>query len=243
MTSIETRLQKTRDSINEVALQCGRTGAVQLLAVSKTKPSSMIREAWHCGQRAFGENYVQEGADKVKELADLSDIEWHFIGPIQSNKSRLVAENFSWIHSIDRLKIARRINDQRPSNLPPVNICLQVNIDNQPTKSGLKPEEVDAVAEQVMRLPNVNLRGLMAIPAPNSDPEEQRKPLKAMKELLTHLQTRYPEQPLDTLSMGMSGDMDIAIQEGATIVRVGTAIFGARDYVTKEDSPKETSTK
>ncbi len=228
MTSIETRLQQTRDSINEVTLACHREDNVLLLAVSKTKPAEMIREAWHCGQRAFGENYVQEGADKVQGLTDLADIDWHFIGPIQSNKSRLVAENFHWVHTIDRLKIARRLSDQRPADMPALNVCLQVNIDHQPTKAGFNPDDVINAAKQVMALPNIKLRGLMTIPAPSDVPNEQRQPLKAMKALLTTLQTRYPDQPLDTLSMGMSGDMVTAIEEGATIVRIGTAIFGAR---------------
>ncbi|CAM3485376.1 YggS family pyridoxal phosphate-dependent enzyme [Parendozoicomonas haliclonae] len=228
MTSIETRLQQTRDSINEARERFGRTDAVQLLAVSKTKPAEQVREAYQYGQRAFGENYVQEGVDKVKTLADLEGIEWHFIGPIQSNKTRPVAESFDWVHSVDRLKIASRLSEQRPADLPPLNICLQVNIDNEASKSGFTPEQVLEVAEQVIALPNIVLRGLMAIPAPSETEEEQRKPLRAMSELLHELQKRFPELPLDTLSMGMSDDMAAAIAEGATIVRVGTAIFGAR---------------
>ena len=230
MSSIETRIQKTREHILEVERKCGRNGKVTLLAVSKTKPAQMIRDAWACGQKAFGENYVQEGVDKVQELADLTDIEWHFIGPVQSNKSRLVAESFHWVHSVDRLKIARRLSEQRPENKSPINICLQVNIDNQPTKSGLTPNEVLTTAKEVIALKGVKLRGLMAIPAPSDDAHQQRAPFRAMKELLIQLQEQFPDEQLDTLSMGMSGDMEAAIEEGATIVRIGTAIFGARDY-------------
>ena len=234
MTSIETRLQKTRDDIASATKACGRNSHdVQLLAVSKTKPAEMIREAWQSGQRAFGENYVQEGVDKVQGLSDLKDIEWHFIGPIQSNKSRLVAENFQWVHSVDRLKIARRLSEQRPEHLPPINICLQVNIDSESTKSGLKPDEVLETAKTVIRMPQVILRGLMAIPTPSSNPEQQRKPFIAMKKLLENLQEHFPNEPLDTLSMGMSSDLAVAIAEGSTIVRIGTAIFGARDYSNK----------
>ncbi len=228
MSSIETRFQETRDRILAASQKSGRSDKVQLLAVSKTKPASMVREAWECGQRAFGENYVQEGVDKVQELADLDGVEWHFIGPIQSNKTRPVAESFDWVHSVDRIKVARRLSDQRPESMTPINICLQVNIDNQSTKAGFTPDEVLAVAEEVIALPNVVLRGLMAIPAPAEDSENQRKPFKAMSTLLSQLQERFPEQSLDTLSMGMSGDMDAAITEGATIVRIGTALFGAR---------------
>lgn len=230
MSSIETRIQKTREHILEVERKCGHSGKVTLLAVSKTKPAQMIRDAWACGQKAFGENYVQEGVDKVQELADLTDIEWHFIGPIQSNKSRLVAENFHWVHSVDRLKIARRLSEQRPEDKAPINICLQVNIDNQSTKSGLMPDEVLTTAKEVIALKGVKLRGLMAIPAPSDETHQQRVPFRAMKELLTRLQEQFPAEQLDTLSMGMSGDMEAAIEEGATIVRIGTAIFGARDY-------------
>ena len=233
MNSIETRIQQTREHIRQAEASCGRADEVQLLAVSKTKPAQMIREAWQCGQRAFGENYVQEGVEKVQGLQDLEGIEWHFIGPIQSNKSRPVAEHFQWVHSVDRLKIARRLSEQRPEHLPALNICLQINIDNQPTKAGFTPEEVPAAVEQILALPNIQLRGLMAIPAPHEDPEQQSLPFRAMKNLLTELKNRYPDKPLDTLSMGMSGDMMAAITEGSTMVRIGTAVFGARDYTTR----------
>ncbi len=230
MTSIKTRLGKTHASISKALKDSDRKDQVLLLAVSKTKPADAVREAWHCGQKAFGENYVQEGVDKIHALNDLVGIEWHFIGPLQSNKSRPVAESFHWVHSVDRLKIARRLSEQRPEHLPPLNICLQVNIDNEASKSGLKPEEVMDVAAQVIELPNITLRGLMAIPAPSATKEQQSIPLRALKTLLTDLQTRYPDSQLDTLSMGMSDDMSTAIAEGSTIVRVGTAIFGSRDY-------------
>ncbi|MDT8893609.1 YggS family pyridoxal phosphate-dependent enzyme [Halomonas sp. I1] len=200
----------------------------RLLAVSKTKPTSMIREAWQLGQREFGESYVQEALDKQAELADLNDIVWHFIGPLQSNKSRIVAERFAWIHSVDRERLARRLDAQRPTSLPPLNICLQVNISDEASKSGITLSELPALADAVHALPNLRLRGLMAIPAPSIDPVEQRRPFIRLREALESLRTRLPEAPLDTLSMGMSGDMEAAVMEGATLVRLGTAIFGAR---------------
>ncbi|WP_275286671.1 YggS family pyridoxal phosphate-dependent enzyme [Halomonas elongata] len=200
----------------------------RLLAVSKTKPAAMIREAWQLGQREFGENYVQEALDKQAELADLSDIVWHFIGPLQSNKSRTVAEHFAWIHSVDRERLARRLDAQRPASLPPLNVCLQVNISDETSKSGVTLAELPALADAVHALPNLRLRGLMAIPAPGVDPREQRRPFARLREALESLRTRHPEAPLDTLSMGMSDDMEAAVMEGATLVRLGTAIFGAR---------------
>ncbi len=233
MTLIEISLQRIRNNINSALSHSNRgEGDVLLLAVSKTQPVEKIREAWQCGQRAFGENYVQEGVQKVHELADLASIEWHFIGPIQSNKTRPVAENFAWVHSVDRLKIAQRLSEQRPAHLPKLNICLQVNIDNEPSKSGFAPEEVSDAVQQIMALPNLTLRGLMAIPAPHTTEDEQRVPFRALKNLLTDLQKQYPQQQLDTLSMGMSDDMTAAIMEGSTLVRVGTAIFGHRNYTT-----------
>ncbi len=199
-----------------------------LLAVSKTKPASMIRQAWQHGQREFGENYLQEALEKQAELADLDDIVWHFIGPLQSNKTRSAAENFAWIHSVDRLKIATRLSQQRPAQLPPLNICLQVNISREPSKSGIMPDEVMSLAKEVASLPNLTLRGLMAIPAPANSLEEQRVPFRALGQLLTDLQAALPNAPIDTLSMGMSDDLEAAVLEGATLVRLGTAIFGAR---------------
>ena len=202
--------------------------SVTLLAVSKTKPAADLRAAYEAGQRDFGENYLQEALEKQTELADL-DIVWHFIGPLQSNKSRDVAENFHWMHTVDRLKIARRLSEQRPAGLPPLNICLQVNIDNEESKSGVAPQDLPALAEAVAALPNLSVRGLMAIPAPRAPGEDQRGPFMQMAALLQDLRGRLPEQPLDTLSMGMSGDMEAAIASGATIVRIGTDIFGARN--------------
>ena len=202
-------------------------------AVSKTKPATMIREAWSLGQRHFGENYLQEALDKINTLADLKDIYWHFIGPVQSNKTREIASGFHWVHSVDRLKIAKRLNDQRPDELPPLNICLQVNISGETSKSGVPLDELSELVMAVSALPNIRLRGLMAIPAPERDPDKQRIPFQAIAEKLKALNE---EQGLnmDTLSMGMTGDLDIAIQKGSTIVRIGTALFGARDYSNKQ---------
>jgi pyridoxal phosphate enzyme (YggS family) len=188
----------------------------------------MIRQAWQLGQREFGENYLQEALEKQTELADLDDIVWHFIGPLQSNKTRAVAEHFDWVHSVDRLKIAKRLSEQRPTHLSPLNICLQVNISREESKAGVLPEELEELAKEVATLPNLHLRGLMAIPAPVEGVEAQRQPLAALREALTSLQSRLPGAPLDTLSMGMSDDLEAAILEGATLVRLGTAIFGAR---------------
>jgi len=185
----------------------------------------MIRQAYDAGQRAFGENYAQEAIEKAEALTDL-DLEWHFIGPIQSNKTRGLAEHMHWVHTIDREKIARRLSEQRPEGLPPLNICLQVNVSSEATKAGVSEAELDTLADTIVALPNLRLRGLMAIPAPSSIEAEQREPLRRLAELLATLQQRYPE--LDTLSMGMSSDLESAVTEGATIVRVGTDIFGAR---------------
>ena len=220
-----------RERILTCCHACGRDPeGVTLLAVSKTRPAEDLRSAYEAGQRHFGENYLQEALAKQEELADL-DIEWHFIGPLQSNKTRAVAEHFHWMHSVERLKIAQRLSAQRPRHLPPLNLCLQVNIDGEASKSGVSPGEVEALASAVAALPNIRLRGLMAIPAPrtDSDAATQRQPFAAMAELLQRLRARLPQQPLDTLSMGMSGDMEAAIECGATMVRIGTDIFGRRD--------------
>lgn len=200
----------------------------RLLAVSKTQPATAVRRAHALGQRHFGENYLQEALDKQAELADLDDIVWHFIGPLQSNKTRTVAERFDWMHSVDRLKVARRLSRQRPEGMPPLNICLQVNVSREASKSGVMPAELDALARQVAALPGLSLRGLMAIPAPAETFDAQRRPLAELRACLHNLQTALPDAPLDTLSMGMSGDLEAAIAEGATLVRLGTAIFGAR---------------
>ncbi|WP_075879513.1 YggS family pyridoxal phosphate-dependent enzyme [Vreelandella massiliensis] len=200
----------------------------RLLAVSKTKPALMIRQAWQLGQREFGENYLQEALDKQTELADLDAIVWHFIGPLQSNKTRAAAEHFDWVHSVDRLKIAKRLSEQRPEALDPLNVCLQVNISREVSKSGVLPEALPELAAAVAELPRLRLRGLMAIPAPAESLEAQRKPLAALRCAQESLKQALPEAPLDTLSMGMSDDLEAAILEGATLVRLGTAIFGAR---------------
>lgn len=222
-------LTAVRERLAAALHAAGRPGDdARLLAVSKTKPAAMIREAWRLGQREFGENYVQEALDKQAELADLDDIVWHFIGPLQSNKSRTVAEHFAWIHSVDRERLARRLDAQRPASLGPLNVCLQVNISDEASKSGISLAELPALAEAVHGLPNLRLRGLMAIPAPCADPDEQRRPFIRLREALESLRTRLPEAPLDTLSMGMSDDLEAAVMEGATLVRLGTAIFGAR---------------
>ena len=218
-------LKRLRDALEGA----GRAqDAAQLLAVSKTKPAAMIRQAWQLGQREFGENYLQEALEKQTELADLDGVVWHFIGPLQSNKTRSVAEHFDWVHSVDRLKIAKRLNEQRPAHLAPLNICLQVNISHEESKAGVLPEALEALAREVATLPNLHLRGLMAIPAPAEEISAQRQPLAALREAFTALQISLPDAPLDTLSMGMSNDLEAAILEGATLVRLGTAIFGAR---------------
>ena len=200
-------------------------GTVRLLAVSKTQPTAAIIALAAAGQSCFGENYVQEALDKIAELAALR-LEWHLIGPLQANKTRTVAENFAWVHSVDRLKIAERLSAQRPASLPPLNVCLQVNIDREPAKHGLDPGEVATVAEAVARLPRLRLRGLMAIPAPAADFAAQRRPLARLRELQESLNAAG--LALDTLSMGMSDDLEAAIAEGATLVRIGTALFGPR---------------
>ncbi|GHC33934.1 YggS family pyridoxal phosphate enzyme [Kushneria pakistanensis] len=200
-----------------------------MLAVSKTRPAAILREAFEAGQRLFGENYLQEALEKQQALKDLEDIEWHYIGALQSNKTRDVAEHFSWVHTVDREKIARRLSEARPASLGPLNVCLQVNISGERSKSGVTPEALPALAEQVLALPGLRLRGLMSIPAISDDPEQQRIPHAALRELFEQLVRRYPQAPLDTLSMGMSSDMEAAIDEGATLVRPGTAIFGSRD--------------
>jgi pyridoxal phosphate enzyme (YggS family) len=202
-----------------------------LLAVSKTFPSEAVLEAVDAGQRAFGENYLQEGVDKIAAVAKARPglmLEWHFIGPIQSNKTRPIATHFQWVHTVERLKIAQRLSEQRPPELGPLDICLQVNISGEATKSGAKPEELPDLARAVVQLPNLRLRGLMAIPEPQADPALQRAPFARLRALAQDIVRAGIH--LDTLSMGMSGDLQPALLEGATIVRVGSAIFGARHY-------------
>lgn len=229
MTSIELNLQQVRERIAAAAARCGRAPEeITLLAVSKTKPASAVAEAIAAGQQAFGENYVQEGVEKVAELAAHPDLQWHFIGPLQSNKSRLVAENFAWCHTVDRQRIAQRLNDQRPASLPPLNVLIQVNISDENSKSGIMLEALPELAEQIAALPQLRLRGLMAIPAPESDYARQLAVCQQMAAAFHALKQDYPD--VDTLSLGMSDDMDAAIAAGSTMVRIGTAVFGARDY-------------
>lgn len=222
------RYETVKERINKACKEYGRSlDSVNLLAVSKTKPLADIAELADHGQQSFGENYVQEALEKIAQRPEL---EWHFIGPIQSNKTKHIAANFNWVHSVDRLKIAQRLNDQRPTNLPPLNILLEVNISNEASKAGFKADEITDAVQQIKAMPHLELRGLMAIPQIANDFSEQRKPFAAMKHLLEQLQQQNPELNLDTLSMGMSGDLEAAIAEGATIVRIGTDIFGARNY-------------
>lgn len=226
MTAILSNLQAVHAAIDQAALLARRDAAtITLLAVSKTVPASVIREAYSLGQQAFGENFVQEALDKMRDLRDLP-LQWHFIGPIQSNKTRAIAENFSWVHSVDRLKIAQRLSEQRPGNLPPLNVCLQINVSGEATKGGVAAVDAEALAHAIAILPRLKLRGLMAIPAPAAGLAEQRAAFAQMRELLMKLNAAGLN--LDTLSMGMSHDLTAAILEGATIVRVGTAIFGSR---------------
>lgn len=232
MTSIAANLQAVRARIAAACLAAGRpVGAVQLLAVSKTWPAAAVREAVAAGQRAFGENYVQEGAEKAVELAAEpanAGLEWHFIGPLQSNKTRQVAETFAWMHSVDRLKVAERLSAQRPSGLPPLQACIQVNVSGEDSKSGCAPDQAAALAHAVAQLPGLRLRGLMAIPEPTGDERLLRARFARLRELRDRLNAGGLD--LDTLSMGMSHDLEAAIMEGATIVRIGTAIFGERIY-------------
>lgn len=229
MTSIEHNLQQVRERIAAAATRCGRAPEeITLLAVSKTKPVSAIEEAIAAGQRAFGENYVQEGVEKVTTLAAHPDLQWHFIGPLQSNKSRLVAEHFDWCHTVDRQRIAQRLNDQRPAHLPPLNVLIQVNISDENSKSGIMLEALSTLAQEISTLPQLRLRGLMAIPAPEQDYDRQLAVCQQMAAAFRALQQDYPG--VDTLSLGMSDDMAAAIAAGSTMVRIGTAVFGARDY-------------
>lgn len=232
MLKIPTHLAQVNQRISRALAQCGRPAdGARLLAVSKTRPAEDIRAAYVAGQPCFGENYLQEALEKQQQLKDLA-IEWHFIGPVQSNKTRAIAENFDWVHSVDRAKIAARLNDQRPSHLPPLNICLQVNVDRENTKSGVMVEELNSLLASLRDLPRIRVRGLMAIPAPREEFEQQREALQPLADKLLQLQAdariRQQHPQLDTLSMGMSGDLEAAIAAGATLVRIGTDIFGAR---------------
>ena len=225
MSTIADNLSALAERIDSAARAVGRDPAsIQLLAVSKTKPASAIREIHAAGVRDVGENYLQEALTKQGELRDLPLI-WHFIGPIQSNKTKAIAEHFDWVHSVDRLKIAQRLSEQRPAGLPPLNICLQVNVSGEDSKSGCAPADLPALANAVATLPNLRLRGLMAIPEPTEDRAEQEAAFASLRQLQERLGLG-----LDTLSMGMSHDLEAAIAQGATWVRIGTALFGARDY-------------
>ena len=228
MASLSDALQRVHQRITAACGAATRpTSGVTLLAVSKTQAAQAVREAAAAGQRDFGENYVQEALDKIAALADLrAQLVWHLIGPLQSNKTRAVAEAFDWVHSVDRLKIAQRLSEQRPAGLAPLNVCLQVNISGEDSKSGVSPAELPALARAVAALPGLRLRGLMSIPEPAQGLEAQRAPHRALRALGQQL--RDDGLPLDTLSMGMSADLEAAIAEGSTMVRVGTAIFGER---------------
>lgn len=228
MGIVSSNLQQVRARIAGACAAADRpVQSVTLLAVSKTVPAGGVREAYDAGQRAFGENYVREGLEKISALADVrSSIAWHLIGPLQSNKTREVAEQFDWVHSVDRLRIAERLSGQRPGSLPPLDVCIQVNISGEASKSGVAPGDLPSLARAVAALPRLRLRGLMAIPEPADEPLAQRAPLCALRELFEGL--RRDGLPLDTLSMGMSADLEAAVAEGATLVRIGTAIFGDR---------------
>ncbi len=225
--SISQNLATISQQIQQYCQQANRPEqSVKLLAVSKTKPISAIAEAIEAGQRAFGENYVQEGIEKIQHFAENDTLEWHFIGLLQSNKTRVVAEHFDWVQTIDRLKIAQRLSEQRPEHLPALNVLIQINISDEASKSGISAKEMLELATQISQLPRLKLRGLMAIPKPESEPEQQKIALDQMNELFLQLQSQF--EGIDTLSMGMSDDMPSAIECGSTMVRIGTAIFGAR---------------
>jgi pyridoxal phosphate enzyme (YggS family) len=225
MSTIAANISTLESRIESAARAAQRDpDSVGLLAVSKTKPAGAIREAFAAGLRDFGENYLQEALGKQAELTDLP-LCWHFIGPIQSNKTRAIAENFAWVHSVDRLKIAQRLSEQRPEGLEPLNICIQVNVSGEASKSGCTPEDLPALVASISELPRLTLRGLMAIPEPTDDVNAQAAAFATVRTLRDNLNL-----PLDTLSMGMSHDLEAAIAQGATWVRIGTALFGARDY-------------
>jgi pyridoxal phosphate enzyme (YggS family) len=224
MNTISSHLQHILATI-QAARETGASQAVKLLAVSKAQSALLLREAHAAGQEAFGENYLQEALEKQSQLSDLA-IEWHFIGPIQSNKTQLIAQNFSWVHSLDRLKIAQRLNAARPAEQPPLQICIQLNVDSEGSKGGVAIDEVEALAAAVASLPQLKLRGLMAIPEPSRDIDKQRAQFEQVRQCYDALNAKG--YALDTLSIGMSDDYPVAIEQGATIVRIGSALFGAR---------------
>lgn len=228
MPAIQSRLETVRQQIQQAAEKYQRQpDSVQLLAVSKTHPAEAIRQAVAAGQRRFGESYIQEALDKIAQLRDL-DLEWHYIGRIQGNKTRAIAENFDWVHSIDSAKQLRRLNDQRPDDLPPLKVCLQVKIDDEESKAGITPGEARELISAIRDYPRLALQGLMTLPAPSEQLEAQRVPFRRLREIRDQLASA--DLPLETLSMGMSGDLEAAIAEGSTLVRIGTAIFGPRHY-------------
>lgn len=228
MPSLDDRYTRVLERIRAAATQAGRSrDEITLIGVSKRQSAAAIRRLHEAGQRDFGENYLQEALDKQAELSDLA-IHWHFIGPIQSNKTRPIASHFDWVHSVDRLKVAQRLSEQRPADLPPLNTCLQVNIDGEAGKSGVSPGDLPGLAERVAGLPRLHLRGLMAIPAPRADYDGQFEAFSRVRQLFEELRDQAGHGRLDTLSMGMSGDLEAAIAAGATMVRVGTDLFGPR---------------
>jgi pyridoxal phosphate enzyme (YggS family) len=234
MGAIAAALQACQNRISGACKLASRgASCATLLAVSKTFPEIAIREAWAAGQRCFGESYVQEALGKIEALTDLP-IEWHFIGPLQSNKTRPIAEHFNWVHGIEREKIARRLAEQRPGGLPPLNVCIQVNVSGEASKHGVSPTQALALARVVAGLPNLKLRGFMAIPEPSPDPEVRHARFRMLAELLS--QARQAGLEMDTLSMGMSADLETAIAAGSTLVRVGTAIFGVRQYAEEDNA-------
>ena len=233
MTTISNRLQDILATIELTKTNANCPQQVTLLAVSKAQSASMMRQAYAAGQTKFGENYLQEALEKQTELTDLT-IEWHFIGPIQSNKTQAIAQHFSWVHSVDRLKIAQRLNDTRPKNIPPLQICIQLNISNEVSKGGVAPQDLEELASKIVSLPQLKLRGLMAIPAPTNNVHEQRAQFKQVRECYDVLLAKG--FVLDTLSIGMSDDYKVAIEQGATIVRIGSALFGSRLGLTKKDA-------
>jgi pyridoxal phosphate enzyme (YggS family) len=228
MATIASNIQQVHQRIATACAAAQRpVQSVTLLTVSKTFDAAAVRQAVEAGETRFGENYVQEALDKIAALAALrARVEWHLIGPLQSNKTRAVAEAFDWVHSLDRWKVAQRLSEQRPAHLPPLQVCLQVNVDGETSKSGVAPEEIPALAAEVAKLPRLTLRGLMSIPEPTSDVSRQHAQHRQVRDLLADLQARG--LAVDTLSMGMSADLEAAIAEGATVVRIGSAIFGAR---------------
>lgn len=229
MDELSSRYQAVCERITQSVLQAGRQPhSVHLLAVSKTFPADQVAAVAALGQRDFGENYVQEGVDKITALQSVAGLVWHCIGPLQSNKTRLVAEHFDWVHSVDRLKIAQRLSEQRPAHLPSLQVCLQVNTDGGPTKAGVAPADVFALAQALVALPRLQLRGLMTIPDPVADFDAQVALHAQAKRLFDELQAALGLPHFDTLSMGMSADLEAAVQAGSTMVRVGTAVFGAR---------------